>query len=1253
MSTGVLAPTNGIPDASIAEALSRRAQIQPDAPACLYLADGDDVRSQLTFAGLHEDARAIAARLQGLGAGGECAILLYQPGLEFIGAFVGCLYAGVIAVPLPVPRAESSIAQFVGIVDDVRARIVLTTASVMNRLARMAIPRLDQLICLTSEDTPRELGRAWRPPATKAGAVAYLQYTSGSTALRKGVAISESNVVANLLAVAERFQHHDASVSVNWLPHTHDLGLVAGILQPIYHGHLNVLMSPTAFVQQPMRWLNAISRYRGTYSCSPNFGYDLCVRRTTAEQRAHLDLSCWEVALNGAEPVRRHTLDEFTAAFGPCGFRREAIFPAYGLAEATLVVSGGPRKAAPVSINVDAAELERDRVFPSAEGAGTRPIVGCGHPLQDTAVAIADPATGARRAEGEIGEIWVHGPGVANGYWQREDATEQTFRARIADSDDRPYLRTGDLGFLQGRELFITGRLKDLIIIRGANHYPHDIEFTIERSHAAFRPGCGAAFSVDADGTERLVVVFELEREHLRGIDFEELTRLARSAVAEEHELHLQTLVILKTNTVPRTTSGKIQRRQCRAQFLSGDLPVVWSSTETDGAAAPPEGDRATSPNSAADRMASLRADDLNAWLRDYADERIGSRLMDERRSVAPHVILDFGNRGILGLQVARDHGGLGFGFRDTLSVIEQLGAIDQTLAMMTIVHNSLGIWPILHHASAALKDDLLPRLATGRELVAFAITEPGAGSNPQAIASTAAPDGDGAWRLHGQKSWSGSAGWASVINVFVQHLDTDGGPRGMSGFVVPRNTKGLRMGPEALTFGMRGMVQNTIYLEGARVTRGQCLGDPGSGLPVAHDAMMQGRLAIAAACVGGIKRCVQLLVRYAGRRTISTGRLLDNPVLQERVGALSVALAGIESLVASVAHRLDAGAEVPPDVLVACKTAGSEWLWRAADDLVQFLGGRGYIEPNIAAQLLRDARVTRILEGPTEALETFLGSRVVNDGAALHRFLVEELGAAAVSARLSEIALEIHERCTSADARFGDRPADARRHAYALIGQVATEALLLAATPHHGAWPYRPWAEQRFEAAAARALSQAAASGGRLGASALESVVNSYVAAIGDIEQSLPGEDYALDEMLRRADRRAPDGVAAAEQTKRLQSVDAPPSADIAARPTGTKKIGEGIDAEAIERFIVKHVSAAMKLPVAAIDPRRSLFDYGVDSVTAVMLTATLEEWLGLTIRAEILFEMPVMRALARRLATERSGTLEAPSGSDHPVLR
>lgn len=1192
--------------------LRERAALHPQTPACTYLGDNGQEKGALSYAELDLRARAIAARLQGLGAAGECAILLYPPGLEFLSAFFACLYSGVIAVPLPVPRVSASLRQFSGIVGDLDSRLVLTTERSLTRLQKLDTDLFEPLSCVATESTAPELARAWREPVIDPAAVAYLQYTSGSTSDRKGVIVSHANVIANLRGIAERFAHHADSVSVNWLPHFHDLGLVSGLLQPLYHGHRNILLSPTAFVQQPFRWLRAISTYRGTYSNSPNYGYELCVQRVTEAQIDELDLSCWDVALNGAEPVRWQTVETFAQKFSRAGFRPTSMYPAYGLAEATLVVTGADAGTEPHVLQVDANALEDDRIVEARAGAQARALVACGRALAATDVAIVDPASRKRLADNTIGEIRICGPAVAAGYWRREADTLADFGAELVDEPGIRWLCTGDLGFLRDGELYITGRAKDLIIIRGGNHYPQDIEWTIEQSHPAFRAGCGAAFSVDTADGEQLIVACEIERDYLRELDPAELGRIARHAVAAAHDLQLATLVLLKTGTVPRTSSGKIQRRQCRASYLAGDLDSVGEDA------------LATNTPAAIANTPHPDPDELIAWLRAYASERLNSRLMDERRAISPPVLLDFGNAGLLGLQVPPSHGGRGFGHVQTMRVLAQLGAIDPTLTMMTIVHNTLGIGPIMHAAAPALRDELLPRLASGRELAAFAITEPGAGSNPQAIGATATPEGDAAWRLDGEKIWSGTAGWASVINVFAQNIDANGQPHGMSGFAVDRATRGLIIGPEALTLGMRGMVQNAIRLEHATVSRERLLGDAGGGFALAREAMMQGRLAIGAACVGGLKRCVQLMLRYAERRDIATGRLRDNPVLRHRIGELGAATAAVEGLVMYIADALDQGESVALDAYVVCKTAGPEWFWRAADDLVQFLGGRGYIETNIAPQLLRDARVTRILEGPTEPLLMFLGSRVLNDAADFEHLMTHGLGAGALFRRVADAAADIAVRAQRGPFTV---PADAHRWACMQIGQFATDAVLLAILARAedgsaGAAFRRQWAERRFADAIDTARARCGETAVALDAAGLDELRDAYAAQIGDIEQSLAGEDHALDPLLRRTTH--------APRTVVPPAPSAPPAAAAPVAPAQTRTRS----AHDIERFVMTWVGGELKIDPATIDPQRSFFDYGVDSVTTVMLVVALEEWLGREIYPEMVYDFPLIREFATRLA-------------------
>jgi pristinamycin I synthase-3/4 len=566
---------------TVVDLLRSRAGEGPDLPLYTFLAEGEREAGALTRGALDGRARAIAAALQEAGLAGERALLLFPPGLDFVAAFFGCLYAGVVAVPAYPPRASRVEARLWEIFRDARPRAVLTTAALRARLegARDRAPELAAARWIATDLVPDEAAGGWRDPDLEPGSLAFLQYTSGSTSSPKGVMVTHGNLIHNERMIQSAFRQAEGSVVVSWLPLYHDMGLIGGVLQPLFSGARCVLMSPWAFLQSPVRWLEAISRYRATTSGGPNFAYELCVRKVRPEQREGLDLSSWEVAFNGAEPVRAETLDAFAREFAPQGFRRAAFHPCYGLAEATLLVTGGGGEASVLS--VDSAALEADRVLESG-GSGRR-LAGSGRILlEEEDVRIVDPATGLPCGADRVGEIWVAGPHVAAGYWNRPEETALVFGGCLEgleglEGEARRYLRTGDLGFLRGGELFVTGRLKDLIILRGRNLYPQDVELTVEGAHPALRPGSGAAFPVDLDGEERLVVVHELEA-RARGVDVEEVARAVRQAVAEEHEARVHEVVLLPAGAVPKTSSGKIQRRASRAAYLAGSLDPVGRS---------------------------------------------------------------------------------------------------------------------------------------------------------------------------------------------------------------------------------------------------------------------------------------------------------------------------------------------------------------------------------------------------------------------------------------------------------------------------------------------------------------------------------------------------------------------------------------------------------------------------------------------------------------------------------------------------
>ncbi len=555
---------------NLVELLRIRAESQGSDPLFTFLGDGEVETTHLTYGQLDVQARVIGAQLQKLGMSGERVLLNFPPGLDFISAFFGCLYAGVVAVPVPLVSHPRKFSRVQKILDDAGAKVILTTEPLLAKLKGNIgeASRRQPLVWLATDTLSGACVDHWHCPIVKSETLAYLQYTSGSTGDPKGVMVTHGNVLHNLAYTEQEYNYSPESLSVSWLPHFHDMGLILGILQPLYEGCRSVLFPPLSFVQRPIRWLRVISRYQGTHSGGPNFAYDLCVRKISHDERKTLDLQSWQVTCNGAEPIHHDTLLRFAEIFEPNGFRWKTFCPAYGLAESTLIVSNTRQAAEPVSTQVDESNESSN---------SSRAVVSCGRVGFGMNVRIVDPETGCPCPRHTIGEIWVSGPSVTKGYWKREQETQHTFHAFLADESEGPFLRTGDLGFFQDEELFVTGRLKDLIIIRGSNYAPQDIERTVEQSHPLLASGSRVAFSVEKAGEERLVVVQDVGRTQSE-LELQDLTSSIRQAVADEHVLQIYELVFVKPRGVPKTSSGKIQRQACRLSYLKGELPVVRTS---------------------------------------------------------------------------------------------------------------------------------------------------------------------------------------------------------------------------------------------------------------------------------------------------------------------------------------------------------------------------------------------------------------------------------------------------------------------------------------------------------------------------------------------------------------------------------------------------------------------------------------------------------------------------------------------------
>ncbi|MGQ4615905.1 AMP-binding protein [Nocardia sp. R7R-8] len=554
--------------------LERRAVGEPDRTAYVFLDENGSEAAALTYGELHHRALAVARELGSRCVPGDRALLAFPQSLDFIVAYFGCLYAGVIAVPVNPPRRDRVQDATRAIVLDCAPAAVLTLAALIAPLRPVLEPIRQVRHWLAVDGL--SAARAERPAiAAELDSVAFLQYTSGSTATPKGVMVTHRNLMANEEMIRRAFGHDRDSTVVGWAPFFHDQGLIGNVLQPLYVGATGILMSPATFIRRPLLWLEAISRYRAHTSGGPNFAFDACVARASAGEVPRMDLSSWKVAFNGAEPIRAETLTRFAKTFAPYGFDARAAYPCYGLAEATLLVTGSRKGCGPTTLELDVEALGRGR-YAEVAADRIRTVAGSGRVLPREELRIVEPGTGRVCPPDRIGEIWVSGDHVAQGYWQKPEATAETFQARCADDPARTYLRTGDLGVLVNGELYVVGRLKDVIIVRGRNYYPHDIEHTVQAAHPALRIGGGAAFSVPGRDGEKIVVVQEVKRGYAPEDDSADIVGAIRAAVVREHEVAIGEVVLTSAGQVQKTSSGKIMRAAARKRYLAEGFEV-WS----------------------------------------------------------------------------------------------------------------------------------------------------------------------------------------------------------------------------------------------------------------------------------------------------------------------------------------------------------------------------------------------------------------------------------------------------------------------------------------------------------------------------------------------------------------------------------------------------------------------------------------------------------------------------------------------------
>ncbi|KPA14701.1 peptide synthetase [Candidatus Magnetomorum sp. HK-1] len=568
------------PHKNILDYFIQNASKRPDKNVYIILKDGEtDNTLEITYHNLLIDVKAIAVHLLKNTQTGSRALLLYEHAQDFIPAFLGCLYAGILAVPAYPPdpmRLNRSLPRLISIFKDAKPELVLTTAvnlALVDGLTSM-YPEFKNTRWLSTNQTNKDLAQDWVYPDITENSLAYLQYTSGSTQNPRGVMITHQNLLDNQWVGKQLNQFSSDSIFAGWLPLYHDLGLMAYVIGTIYNDCLSVLMSPLHFLQQPFRWLKAISHYRATHNAGPPFGYELCVKHTLPEMRDQLDLSCWKIAGIGAETVSMKTIDQFSSYFKTCGFDQNVFRPTYGMAETVLYISGGMTYSKPLTIS--RKSLEKGLIVSSENNSPeTQMLVHSGHAGEGFDIAIVHPETLERCDNNSVGEIWVKGNGVASGYYKNVSATRETFKAYIKDTREGPFLRTGDLGFMKDHLLYVTGRLKDLIIVNGRNFYPQDIETTAQSCHPAIRKGCCVAFSITIERTERVCLVLEIKKNKMTQLNPDQVIKEILRSVTQWHDIEIYAVILVHPDTIPKTSSGKPQRSLCKKEFTEIKLAII------------------------------------------------------------------------------------------------------------------------------------------------------------------------------------------------------------------------------------------------------------------------------------------------------------------------------------------------------------------------------------------------------------------------------------------------------------------------------------------------------------------------------------------------------------------------------------------------------------------------------------------------------------------------------------------------------
>jgi acyl-CoA synthetase (AMP-forming)/AMP-acid ligase II/alkylation response protein AidB-like acyl-CoA dehydrogenase/acyl carrier protein len=931
---------------------------------------------------------------------GDRCLLIFNQGIEFIIAFLACQWVGAIPVPLNIPGRSKSLDKWENIAEECRPEVIMTGKKSASRLIQSLskskilskIPVLEVDIIVSDNLESIFTDEPDIHPTV------FLQYTSGSTGNPKGVVVTQDSLIKNSRESRKNMNATPDSVFVSWLPFYHDMGLILFIVQTIYNGNSLYLMKPEDFMSRPLNWVYALSKWKGTHTGGPNFAYQLVADKLVqlhhelknTNRKSEISLESLTMCSSGAEPIRFKTICDFQNAISLFGAHDHVISPGYGLAEATLTVALNKEGEKVKWLKVDKEALKKNKVMLNESGfmdtgrdfneeEDTVYLVGNGEVIDNHGVDIISLSDLENKLPDSIskltilepysiGELWYSGPSVTNGYYENEQATSESYFH--SKSNDTMYLRTGDLAFKDNDgQIYIVGRIKDLIIIRGLNYYPQDIERTSCYSHPDLRTDGAAAFAMNKDGNECCYIVQELTRSAVLTPQFDEYAKAIRNAVLQDHGIAIEKIIFVSPMHVPRTTSGKIQRRLAKRTTERSEWGNILYTSQLGIATLKKETEIIHTP------LQENIFNNIIEELQHFLQNRVDSYTIDERRSIPPYIVTEFSRMGLMGLLISQENGGLGCNLSQSRIIIETISSADLTLGLLVSLHNLLGLHPISKFAREEIRKKIVRDLATGKGTASFALSEPGAGSNPNA-GKTFAQKQHNHWIINGEKCWVGSSSWANYLTVIAHTQDENGKYLGQSAFLVPQGTPGLSHIEECMTMGMRGTVQGHFIMNNVQVPDSHVLGEIGKGTEILHEVVSMGRIGINSMSIGILKTVLSRSKRWAENRKINSGYLIDQPVVLRQLNELLWILEIIETYQSKLVQWKDGGLLLPDMLVSAGKIFSTEETWKGVDFLMQITAARGYSEHNGIAQLFRDTRVLRIFEGPSESLIADLGGR-------------------------------------------------------------------------------------------------------------------------------------------------------------------------------------------------------------------------------------------------------------------------------------